>query len=224
MGETVWKGNAMEENVSKPVKIIKGAITLFMFTLAGLLFFRFWLHGYYPRAVRDLIPTEALRASYAASGVPDAKTQEIRVKYDDPNEGLFFADHMVVVPETGSIQISARYNKSTLEKVAERYGDAFDPEADEPFTYRIFCYTGSAEDGTAIGQIYEPVECREDSFAMYHYRRLAFDGVSLEGVKWIRLEIFRTGAEEAESYIAIYEDHEDYNTFTEYKIKEKELS
>ena len=213
----------MEENQSKVERIVKGILVLFMFTLAGLLFFRFWLHGHYPADARDLIPTEALRAAYVASGVPDAKTQEIRVKYDDPNEGLFFADHMVVVPETGSIQVAVRYNKSTLEKLAERHKD-FDPEAAEPFTYRIFCYTGRDEDGTPIGQVYEPTEHRDAELAMYRYRRLAFDGVSLEGVKWIRVEIFRAGAETAESYIAIYENHEDYNTFEDYRIKKKELS
>lgn len=214
----------MEENESRAIKIIKSILVLFMFTLAGLLFFRFWLHGYYPAAVRDLIPTEALRASYAASGIPDAKTQDIRVKYDDPNEGLFFADHMVAVPETGSVQVSVRYNKSTLEKLAERHGDAFDPNADEPFTYRIFCCTGEGENGELAGVTYTPTEHRDASFAMYHYRRLAFDGVSLDGVVWIRLEIFRAGASEAESYISIYEDHEEYSTFEDYKIKEKELS
>ena len=214
----------MGENESKVIRIVKGALVLFMFTLAGLLFFRFWLHGHYPAAVRDLIPTEALRASYAASGVPDARTQEIRVKYDDPNEGLFFADHMVAVPKTGSIQVAVRYNQSTLEKLAERYGSAFDPTAGEPFTYRIFCCTGEGEDGTLAGATYLPTDHRDAALAMYRYRRLAFDGVSLEGVVWIRLEILRVGAEEPESCILIYEDHEEYNTFEEYTIKEKELS
>lgn len=214
----------MEENTSKVVKVIKSILVLLMFTLAGLLFFRFWLHGYYPAEVRDLIPTEALRASYAASGVPDAKTQEIRVKYDDPNEGLFFADHMLVVPETGSVQVAVRYNKSTLEKLSEEYGTTFDPEADEPFTYRIFCCTGEGENGSLAGVTYTLTEQRDASFAMYRYRRLAFDGVSLDGVVWIRLEILRAGESEPESCILIYEDHEEYNTFEEYKIKEKELS
>ena len=214
----------MEETVSKPVKIIKSVLVAFMFALAGLLFFRFWLHGHYPADVRELIPTEALRASYVASGVPYAKTQEIRVKYDDPNEGLFFADHMVVVPETGSVQVAVRYNRSTLEKLADRHGDAFDPEAAEPFTYRIFCCTGEGENGTLSGVTYTPTEYRDASLAMYRYRRIAFDGVSLDGVVWIRLEILRAGESEPESYILIYEDHEEYNVFTDYKIKEKELS
>lgn len=214
----------MEENTSKVIKVIKSILVLFMFTLAGLLFFRFWLHGYYPADVRDLIPTETLRASYAASGVPEAKTQEIRVKYDDPNEGLFFADHMVVVPKTGSVQVAVRYNKSTLDKLAERHGEAFDPDADEPFTYRIFCCTGEGEDGAFSGVAYTPTDHRDASFAMYRYRRLAFDGVSLDGVVWIRLDIIRAGESEPESSLLIYEDHEEYNTFEEYKIKEKELS
>ena len=71
----------MEENTPKITRIIKGTIALIVFTLIGLLFFRIWLHGYYPRAVRELIPTDALRAHYAASGVPSAKTQELRVVY-----------------------------------------------------------------------------------------------------------------------------------------------
>lgn len=211
-------------------RIVKSVLVLFMFVLAGLLFFRFWLNGYYPKAMRGLIPTEPLRTAYAAGDL-SVKTQEIRVIYEDPNEGLFFADHMVFSEDTGSLQVTVRWNQSTLTKLAERYDGEFDPEAEQPFTYRLFARTDAGTDeilsggGEVIrGEAYLPVATEKDSFAMYHYERLAFEGVEFENVPWIRLEIYRNGETLYEGDIVIYENHEEYNTFLEYEIKGSELS
>ena len=211
-------------------RIVKSVLVLFMFVLAGLLFFRFWLNGHYPREMRELIPTDSLRAAYA-SGELTVKTQEIRVIYEDPNEGLFFADHMVFSEDTGSLQVTVRWNKSTLSKLAERYAGEFDPEAEEPFTYRLFARTDAGTDeiltggGEVIrGEVYSPVATEKDSCAMYHYERIAFEGVEFENVPWIRIEIYRNGETLYEGDIVIYENHEEYRTFLEYEIKRSELS
>ena len=211
-------------------RIVKSILVLFMFVLAGLLFFRFWLNGYYPRAMRELIPTEPLRAAYA-TGELAVKEQEIRVIYEDPNEGLFFADHMLFCEETGSLQVTVRWNKSTLTKLAERYPDAFDPEAEQPFSYRLFARTDAGTEeivsggGEVIrGEAYFPVATEDASFAMYCYERLAFEGVGFENVPWIRLEIYRNGEEIYEGDIVVYENHEEYSTFLDYEVKESELS
>ena len=205
-------------------RIVKITILVLIFCVASAFIFRFWLGSHYPAPMRRLLPTETLRAAHAAGNL-EVKTQEIRIDYEDPEEGLFFAAHMLVAPSTGSLQVTVRYNRSTLAKLEERHGDAFDPEAETPFTYRIFACTDSDETGDElVGTTYSPVATLPDEFAMYRYERLAFEGLSLDGVFWIRLDIYRTGAEEPEGSIYIYENHEKYNEFTDYKIENGELS
>ena len=136
---------------SRAGRVIKGILVTFVFVLAGLLFFRFWLNGYYPAAVRTLIPTEPLRAAMAEGGTLDAATQKLRVSYDDPNEGRFFAGQMVFSKETGSLQVTVRWNRSTLDLLKEEYGDAFDPEADTLFRYRLFAATENGEEEISSG-------------------------------------------------------------------------
>lgn len=222
-----------EENEGKLAaagRVVKSILVIFVFVLAGLLAFRFWLNSYYPKEMRNLIPTEPLRAAYAA-GELRVQTQEIRVLYENPNEGLFFADHMLFSEETGSLQVTVRWNKSTLNKLAERYPETFNPEAESPFTYRLFAGhdRGSEEiisgEGAVIrGESYFPVATEQDSFALYCYERIAFEGVELAGVPWVRIEIYRRGEPLPEGIITVYENHEEYSVFEEYEVKESELS
>ena len=211
------------ESTGRTMRIIEGAIAGVVFILLGLLLFRLWLHSYYPKDVSTIIPTEGLRAAYEA-GELQLKTQKLGVEYDDPNEGLFFADCLTFDEGVGDVQIAIRYNKSTLTKLAERHGAAFDPAADEPFSYRIFCCVGEDEEGNLIGRTYTPSEWRDTTLAMYHYRRLAFSDVDLTGVYWIRLDIFINGAEEPETDIAIYENSVRYSEFSDYELKGNEFS
>ncbi|MBO7293328.1 MAG: hypothetical protein J6V07_05280 [Clostridia bacterium] len=212
--------------MQKAGRLVKSLLVLFMFLLAGLLFFRFWLNGFYPGAVRRTLPTEPLLAAYAEAGELAARRQEIRVSYDDPNEGLFFANHMMLVPDTGSLQVTVRWNSSTLDRLAAEYGEAFDKEAEAPFTYRLFAATDKGEEIVLSGKTeirgssYLPVARERASFAMYRYERLAFEGLDFEGVSWIRLEISHAASETYESDILIYENHEEYNEFEDFTIKE----
>ena len=205
-------------------KIVKILIAAFVFGIAAALAFRFWLGSYYPSSMRSLIPTPALTAAYK-DGTLAVKRQEIRIDYEDPRDGLFFAGEMLVAPDTGSLQVTVRYNQSTLAALAAEYGEAFDPEAEVPFTYRIFCSRGAAADGvTPVGEEHTPLESREAEFAVYRYERLAFEGLELDGVYWIRLDIYRAGADEPEGSIVIYENHEKYSEFEDYNVKNGELS
>lgn len=212
-------------------KIIKKILVAAVFLMAALLALRFGLEKIYPKDMRTLLPTGEIREAYAETGgnLP-AKTQEIRVKYEDNNTGLFFADHLLVVPKTGSVQVTLRWNRSTLSRLEEKYGEAFDPTAESPFTYRIFCAREGGEETVLSGQTeitgdsYLPCASKKDKMAMYRYERLAFEGVELEGVFWIRIEIYLAGSDTCEGDIVIYEDHEDYNEFEDLLVKGSELS
>ncbi len=205
-------------------RIVKITILFLIFGVAAAFIFRFWLGSYYPEPMRRLLPTEPLREAYAA-GELEVKAQDIRISYEDPEEGLFFAAHTLAAPSTGSLQVTVRYNRSSLTALSGRYGDAFDPEAETPFFYRIFCCTDANGSGTElVGTEHSPVATLSDRFAMYRYERLAFEGLSFAGVYWIRLDIYRAGAEAPEGSIYIYENHEKYNEFTDYEIGNGELS
>lgn len=210
------------ESTGRALKIIEGAIAAVVFILIGLLLFRIWLHSHYPEDVSRIIPTDDLRAAYEA-GELQLKTQKLYVEYDDPNEGLFFADCLTFDEGAGDVQIAIRYNKSTLTKLAERYGATFDPAAAEPFSYRIFCCTGGEGDNL-VGRTYTPSEWRDASRAMYHYRRLAFSDVDLAGVYWIRIEILIDGVDDPVADIAIYDSSEQHYQFVEYELKGNEFS
>ena len=72
------------KSVGRTIKII---ILLLILAVALAFIFRFWLHSYYPKEMRGLIPTDVVREAYAKGGL-EAKTQEIRISYEDPEEGL----------------------------------------------------------------------------------------------------------------------------------------
>ena len=112
--------------MQKAGRIVKITILILIFSVAAAFLLRFWLGSHYPESMRRLIPTAPLCDAYA-KGTLEVKAQEIRIDYEDPEEGLFFAGHMLVAPATGSLQVTVRYNRSTLATLAERYGESFDP-------------------------------------------------------------------------------------------------
>ena len=129
-----------------------------------------------------------------------------------------------MIPGAGELQISLRYNESALATIASHYGFESLTPSDDLFSFRIT---------DNVGRDYgAPVYQATDAYAMYHYYKLAFDGIAFDNPSdgagapaWIRLEIFVKGApdDKAFSYVAIYENNEDYAKFSDYKPSRKEL-
>ena len=200
---------------------VKILVFVCCFLVVGVIGYRIYLSEYTPPEMKNLVYTESVKAHHLATGGKiSAKTQNLRFSYDDEDRGTFFAEHLILIPEIDHLQITLRYNASTLpvlESTYETEGLA-ERDAKEFLSFRL---TDNYE------RVYEGLVYEETGeMAMYRYFKLAFDGVDLDpeenAPEWIRLEIFFEGQEEPFSYILIYENNVDYNKFTDYKLSKGE--
>ena len=198
-----------------------------------MLAYRLILASYYPDSIKHLYYTDALREYAQAGKDMTAKTQDIRVHFeaevietDEDNlqvqtqqNGFYYGDNLIVVEGAGAVQCSVRLNKSAFSDIATTYG--LDPLAfaEDTFTFVL-------EDN--LGNRYTPTHIGLDKAMLYRYYKLCYDGISFEGVTWMRVVITPTGVDTAsEDYtpiaICIYENHEGYNRFDPYKLSRKEV-
>lgn len=218
--------------------VIKILIALVCIFVIGVIGFRIFVFNYYPDSMKVLGYTDALERYYNECGGDMAvKTQNNNVKYDDPEDGNFFFDYLVFVPDADHIQFSVRYNTSLIESIKEKYGIELDAEAapDELFDFRLVrTQDGYVDPEDADSNAEVPVQevgtltvIGTESAYMYRYVRLAFDGVDFgldDGetpVGWFRLEVTIKGVEMEEPYmIAVYADM--YGS-EDYKLSEREV-
>ena len=208
------------------IKIVLGLVCL---AVVGLLGFRMFVFNYYPSEMKSLYFTDSLAAYYEERGGDIyAETQKLRYKYDDAEEGNFFADNLILVREAGQLQLSVRYNKTLLDKLSEKYGREISPS---DFIFSLAKTKDGYTDGDGelvteeIGTLRVQIP---DESLMYGYFKLAFDGVDFrldEGeapVAWIRLEVRIAGDDTTVYPILVYENHEGFAIFDEYKLSAKE--
>ena len=135
---------------------------------------------------------------------------------------------MIVVDGAGEIQFSVRYNLSTLENIKRKYGiSELDPDDEELLSFRLVAskYNGSVGKYEEIVIADAPTYVGMDSFMMYRYYKLAFDGIDFaEPPVWIRVEIFVKGQTDDKPFamVPVYENNEDYNIFDDYSLSGKE--
>ena len=220
--------NETEELVPKrsPVGLILKIISsVLILAVVGVVGVRMFTFNYYPKEMGTLYFTDRLTEYYnAKDGDIVALTQKLRAPYDNPNEGNFFCDRLIVVPEIGQLQVCLRYNRSLADSLSLNYGIAdFDTENAEQFSFRLWKNgDGSGSEGYETGRL---VYSEWASFAMYRYCKLVFEDVDLsENADWIRLEVFIDGVEQGNPFmIAIYENNEGYSEFSKYIPKKGEL-
>lgn len=204
-------------------KILIGVVCL---TVVGVLAFRLIMFNYYPAGMKNLYFNDKLTAFYnETNGEIGALTQDLRAEYDDPDEGNFFADHLIVIPEISQLQIALRYNVSLMDTIEEKYKVALSGDNKEFFDFKLSIIPLSKDDGTAIATgTLSAIET--DKKLMYRYYKLVFDDVDFtlpgEEEVWIRLEISIRGVEMEKPYmILIYEDTKE-SEFEEYSLSSKE--
>ncbi len=205
--------------------ILKLVTALCCLGVVGILGFRMILFNNYPDSIKNIYFNETLTEYYEKTdGDIGAKTQKLRAKYDDPDKGQFFCDNLIVIEGADQIQISVRYNASNLEDIQRelKLEDALDGMDPEIFSFRL-----CDNYGTVYGEL---TQAAFESRLMYRYQKLVFDGVELgenekgEYPEWIRLEIFVKGQSSEKPYamVAIYENNEEFNIFTDYELSENE--
>ncbi len=196
--------------------IIKILIAVVCLTVVGFIAFRIWIFNYYPDSVSKIIYTDTLREHYIATeGNIGAFTQDNNVKYDDPNDGNFFFDKLVIVPSADHLQVAIRYNTSLMDNILAEYGVELDKDAlpTDLFDFKLartktgyVTPEGSDEPVPVevVGTVGATV-CEKN--LMYRYCRIAFDGVDFgldEGesaVGWFRLEITVKGRENIPTFM-----------------------
>ena len=197
--------------------ILKILVAIVCISVIGIFAFRLILFNYYPDSVSNIYFTEKLTQYYnETDGNIVVHTQELRSPYDDPDVANFFCDNLIVIPATGELQLSVRYNNSAIENIKTKLNlESLDP---------------SDKDYDNYGNIYEPpTHISIDSLLMYHYYKLSFDGIPFlvtDGTypEWIRLEVFVKGQKSAEPFskILVYENHENFSEFEEYDLSGEE--
>ena len=199
-------------------RLIRFVVICILIGTCGLLLFRIFFSGYYPKEITRLHYTDAL-AAYAESvdGALYAETQKIRVPYEDAQTGYFTADNLILVREGGALQCTVRLNRQALKDIAEAEGI-------EPLTMSESTFRFVLEDNT--GGTYESSYIGLDQALMYHYVKLCFDGVNFAGIAWMRLSItvpgVTYGEEKEPFYICVYENNDKMYTFSEYHLSKEE--
>ena len=214
---------------SKFLLVMKILVLLVCFSVVGILAFRLIIFNYYPDSVERIYFTDNLKAYYEENGGEiSAKTQELRAPYDDPDVANFFCDNLIVIEGAGELQVSVRYNLSTLENIKAKYGfSELNPDDPELLSFRLVAsrFDASADAYKEVVLANAPSYVATDSFMMYRYYKLAFDGIDFSNPPvWIRIEIFVKGQTEEKPFamIPIYENNETYSVFKDYDFKRKE--
>ena len=196
----------------------------------GAVIFRIYIAEHYPKNTVRMVFTDALTEYYESNGgTIKAETQNIRFPYDSADDGNFFASGLILVRDAGNLQVTVRYNESTLPKVASFYKLATTPApAEGLFRYTLTAsYNTTAEGGDY--RTYDVGYLSEDDAYMYHYGKLVFDGVVFEGAAWMRVDIYYGEETTPFGHICVYEAQASDGKnmvdmpFFEYKIDKEDL-
>ncbi len=211
------------------MKIFKKALYALLIICLALLvaaiIFRIFIAEHYPKDTVRIVYTDALADYYEKNDEVKVYTQKLRTPYDSAQNGSFFADGLYLIPDADHLQITLRYNESSLETVAEKYGkEESIPLSDGLFRYVLTVSYNKDAEGTDY-RTYESSYMKESDAFMYHYTKLAFDGVSFEDAAWMRVDIYFEGEEECFGSVIVYESNFEYNgTLHPYEMEEKKIS
>ena len=180
-------------------------LILLLVAFAAALIFRIVIGDRYPKDTTQFVFTDTLTEYYRDKGELDAYTQKLRTPYDDAKEGNFFANSPYYVPDADHLQVTLRYNESSLSNVKDKYNLESTPERkDGLFRYVLRVSYNTDAEGDNY-QSYEAAYVKESDAYMYHYTKLAFDGVSFEGAAWMCIDVYLVGEEECFGSVVVYE-------------------
>jgi hypothetical protein len=170
---------------------LRALATLLIFTVCALVLWRVFISGNPPKEMNQLAVNDALQAAYDVHGdALELYTQEqASVTRGEHNYGYFGITRCIFIPQADQVQITFRYNNSTLEEVQN---DLNLPE-EPPRGVEIFdvslvtvCDTTPEDksdntDGSAsLAQSrIAPTARRIDTTLLYTYIHYTFDGVEI---------------------------------------------
>ncbi len=180
----------------RPVlRLLRILFTVALVLFCGFLAFRLIVAEYYPRELRKFRMTPALTA-YAETEQLSAETVKISVPYDNNVRASFIADNLYIERGSGAVQFTLRLSKYTMTRLAETTGTDFGEKPDDaPFTVRLL---------DNLGNSYEKTDQIGRSYLWYRAVKYCFDEVKLDGVAWIRADVYLSSdPDAAEPYASI---------------------
>lgn len=131
-----------------------------------------------PKKFKEFTWTEAAKEA-AKDGEIELILQEPYSSFDD--NGYYHLSATALSPESGEVQCTVRYNsRSTINALMQWYGLTDRPQGE------TFVYILSDQDGNT----YTDYQFAAASRPLYEFRRLVFDGVKLENVTTLYLDVY----------------------------------
>ncbi len=109
-------------------------------------------------------------------------------------DGKFSASSVYFIPSISQIQLTVRYNNSTIDKLIKDYNLEKTP------TGELFVFTLSDN----LGNVYTEYTYTEDKMNMYNYRRVVFESVDMNATKTVEEDGIQTEKKFEELTINIY--------------------
>ena len=172
------KGDGM-----KATKIIKRTLAILIYSLIAFIFlFFFWriyTNDHDPKAAKNIVWDGAMTKAYEKS--PETfkvYTQKIS-DYITP-DGYFSVGHLRYFDSVSKLQLTLKYNRSTLKYLKEAYSLSESPN--DPWIF-VLCDKDGSE--ISVG-----TECAFAKYALYRYHRITFDNVDLDGYATLTLKVY----------------------------------
>ena len=227
MKESTRKIDVFFANLFKIIgKVLKFSFYAIIIGINGILLWRILSSGD-PALMKTLMVNERTAAAYVQSG--EALLVLSQEQYLLDEEGLFAQSNLRYIPSIHQLQVTARYNNSTLDAAAEHFALPEVPARDETVfdvtLVKVIAQTeeeqaqadadalsadviGEESDETELPRKevrYHPTDCLRDQKTVYNYRRYVFDDVDLSDASLCYLEFYYVGAidYEAEPYSQI---------------------
>ena len=173
--------------------IFKSICMILIFGTIGILLWRVFSSGD-PQSMKSVAVNDELCAAYEEHG-EDRLTMyrcdlEETTSVINKNYGYFSVTRGLFIEEADQVQVTFRYNNSTIKHLKEDYGLETLPSRDEDL-YDVTLYVAyditpqdlTDNDGNDPESVkfvrYYPDECISDSKNLYNYRKFIFNGVDM---------------------------------------------
>ncbi|MBQ7379641.1 MAG: hypothetical protein IJW70_12060 [Clostridia bacterium] len=170
------------------IRLLVGAM---IFSVVGVLLWRIVSSGD-PASMTTLQPNDKICAAYQQEGeqLQILHQQHDTIIREGPSKGYFSVTQSEFIPAANQLQITFRYNNSTLKYVAEDYGKEKPLERGKDwFDVTVTVAYDLTPSNTADNALndpesvrferFQPTACVKDTKNLYNYERLTFDGVDI---------------------------------------------
>ena len=174
-------------------KVIKILINVLIVAVIAAIVGRIILNDVYPKKMTEYLWSEEAKEAYSKD------ESSFRVYTQEPHvfitsDGKFAIDSFYYTPELSEVQITVRYNNSTVEKLkSERPGEDI---SDAPFIFKL------SDDK---GNVYNPKVQSDMKMSVYNYSKLVFSDVDVSSLSTLFVDMTVNSDQSIYSSLIIYE-------------------